>query len=152
MAIEFKGDEFLYLVEIPATAEPVATAKNVRPFNQTGGSTSIEADSVELDTKDKSGSDYGKISQSVSLEGVITEGDEFIDYIKKAIRAKEFVKIYEVNTRDLSAESGMYMITSFERDFSNGDFATYTLEGALNGKVNAETLEEVPTGAEVEPE
>lgn len=149
MAMEYKGDEFLYLVEIPSD---LGTAKNVRPFNQTGGSTSIEADSVELDTKDKSGSDYGKISQSVSLEGVITEGDEFVDYVKKAIRAKEFVKIYEVNTRDLSAESGMYMITSFERDFSNGDFATYTLEGDLNGKVNLETLEEVPTGAEVEPE
>lgn len=147
MAMEYKGDEFIYLVEIPAGELDTPPAKNIRPFNQTGGSTTIEADSVELDTKDKSGSDYGKISQSVSLEGILTEGDEFIDYIKKAIRAKEFVKIIEVNTRDLTAESGMYMISSFERSFANGDFATYTLEGSLNGKVNAETLEEVPEGA-----
>ena len=147
MAIEYKGDDFIYAVEIPATTEPVVAAKTIRPFNQTGGSTTIEADSVDLDTKDKSGSDYGKISQSVSLEGILTDGDEFIAFIKKAIREKQFVKIYEINTRTKEAESGMYMISSFERSFSNGDFATYTLEGELNGAVNVETLEEIPTGA-----
>ena len=148
MAIEYKGDEFIYAVEIPAGPEGTPEATIIRPFNQTGGSTTLEADSVDLDTKDKSGSDYGKISQSVSIEGILTEGDEFITYIKTAIREKKFVKIYEINTRTKDAESGMYMISSFERSFSNGDFATYTLEGSLNGPVDAATLEEIPTGAQ----
>lgn len=146
MAIEYKGDDFIYAVEVTQVGPP--TAKIIRPFNQTGGSTTMEADSVDLDTKDKSGSDYGKISQSVSIEGILTEGDEFITFIKTAMREKKFVKIYEINTKTLDAESGMYMISSFERSFSNGDFATYTLEGSLNGPVNAETLEEVPEGAQ----
>lgn len=145
MAVEYKGDEFIYAVAIndESTGETI-----IRPFNQTGGSTTIEADAVELDTKDKNGSDYGSVSQSVSLEGILTDGDEFIPFIKNAIRSKEFVKIYEINTRTLEAESGMYMISSFERSFANGDFATYTLEGSLNGVVNAETLSEIPAGSE----
>lgn len=139
MSVEYKGDQFIYAVEQSATV--------IRPFNQTGGSTSIEADSVELDTKDKTGSDYGKVSQSVSIEGIMTVDDPFIPFIKAAIRAKEFVKIYEINTETKAAESGMYMISSFEQTFANGDFATYTLEGTLNGVINAETLTVVPDGA-----
>lgn len=139
MAAEFRGDEILFAVEDAGGL--------LRPFNQTGGSKSIEADSIDLDTKDKVGSDYGKVSESVSLEGILTEGDTFIDFIKDAIRAKEFVKIYEINTRTLEAEHGMYMISSFDREYSNGDFATYSLEGSLNGVVTPETLLTVPTGA-----
>src|SRR5690625_6627654 len=95
MAIEYRGEEILFAVEIPAEEGETL----IRPFNQTGGSTSIEADEIELDTKDKTGSDYGKITQTISLEGIITEGDTFPDYVKKAIRNKGFVKVYEINTR-----------------------------------------------------
>ncbi|MBO0962022.1 phage major tail protein, TP901-1 family [Neobacillus sp. MM2021_6] len=146
MAIEYRGEEILFAVSIPpeTTGEPTI----VRPFNQTGGSTNISADSIDLDTKDKTGSDYGKVTQEVSLEGVLSEGDPFIPYIKKAIRKKEFVKIYEIDTRTKKAESGMYMISSFEKSFGNGDFATYSLSGSLNGEVTEETLTEVPEGAE----
>lgn len=143
MAAEYQGEDFLFAVEIPDTPD----AKMIRPFNQTGGSTNIEADEIELDTKDKTGSDYGKVTQTVSLEGILTEGDEFIDYVKKAIRNKGFVKIYEVNTRTLKAEHGLYMVTSFNREFGNGDFATYSLDGKLNGEICEETLEELPAGA-----
>lgn len=146
MGIEYRGEEILYAVEI----KDDVGEKLIRPFNQTGGSTSLSADEIELDTKDKSGSDYGKISQSVSLEGIITEGDEFVDFIKAAIRAKEFVKIYEVNTRTKEAESGLYMISTFDREYSNGDFATYSLDGALNGAITTETLTVIPDGAPAE--
>lgn len=146
MGIEYRGDEILYAVEI----KDDAGKKLIRPFNQTGGSTSLSADEIELSTKDKTGSGYGKITQSVSLEGIITEGDEFVDYIKAAIRGKEFVKIYEINTRTKESESGLYMISTFDRDYSNGDFATYTLDGALNGEVTSETLTVIPEGAPAE--
>lgn len=146
MAKEYRGEEILFAVAIPP--EVTGSDVMVRPFNQTSGSTSISADSIDLDTKDKTGSDYGKVTQEVSLEGVITEGDPFVDFIKKAIRKKQFVKIYEIDTRTKKAESGMYMISSFEKSFGNGDFATYSLSGSLNGDVTEETLTEVPDGAE----
>lgn len=143
MAIEYKGEETLFVVEID---DEVGTTL-VRPFNQTGGSTNLAADSIDLSTKDKSGSDYGNVTQEVSLEGIITEGDPFVDAMKKKIRAKEFVKIYEVNTRTKEAEYGMYMISAFDRDFAHGEFATYSLSGTLNGEVTEETLTEIPEGA-----
>lgn len=143
MAIEYKGEETLFVVEID---DEVGTTL-VRPFNQTGGSANIAADSIDLSTKDKSGSDYGNVTQEVSLEGIITEGDPFVDAMKKKIRAKEFVKIYEVNTRTKEAEYGMYMISAFDRDFAHGEFATYSLSGTLNGEVTEEELTEIPEGA-----
>jgi len=143
MAIEYKGEETLFVVEIEGDD---GTALH-RPFNQTGGSVNIAADSIELSTKDKTGEDYGDVTQEVSLEGIITEGDPFVDAIKAKIRAKEFVKIYEVNTRTKEAEFGMYMISAFDRDFAHGEFATYSLTGSLNGDVTEETLTEVPDGA-----
>ncbi|MEH7217004.1 phage major tail protein, TP901-1 family [Bacillus toyonensis] len=145
MAKEYRGDEYLFLVEIPP--ETTGEAVKYRFFNQTDGSISEESDAIELKTKDKSGSDYGDGSISVSLEGIITEGDSSIDYIKKSRRQKKFVKIYEVNTRTKKAEWGMYMISTFERTYSNGEFAKYSLEAALNGELTEETLTEIPTGA-----
>lgn len=143
MAVEFKGEEFLYLVEIPNGSG----STEYRLFNQTGGSTTSEADSIDLATKDKTGSDYGNVTQNVSIEGILTEGDEAVKYIKKAQRDKEFVKITEVNTRDLSTERGNYMISSFERSFSVGEHATYTIEGALNGPIEEGELSTIPDGA-----
>lgn len=143
MAIEYKGEETLFVVEIE---DEVGTAL-IRPFNQTGGSSNLASDSIDLSTKDRSGSDYGEVTQEVSLEGIITEGDPFVPEIKRKIRAKEFVKIYEVNTRTGIAESGMYMISAFDRDFAHGEFATYSLSGTLNGDVTEETLTEIPEGA-----
>lgn len=142
MAIEYKGEETLFVVELGNGAATLH-----RPFNQTGGSVNIAADSVELSTKDKTGSDYGDVTQEVSLEGIITEGDPFVDALKAKIRAKELVKIYEVNTRTNEAEHGMYMISAFDRDFAHGEFATYSLSGELNGEVTEETLTVIPDGA-----
>ncbi len=144
MAIEYRGEEILFAVAIP---EEVTGETIVRPFNQTGGSTNISADSIDLETKDKTGSDQRKVTQEISLEGIITEGDPFVDYVKDAIRAKEFVKIYEINTTTKEAEHGLYMISSFERSFGNSEFATYSLSGSLNGDITPETLTTVPEGA-----
>lgn len=143
MAIEYRGEETLFVVEI----EDDVGTKLIRPFNQTGGSVNIAADSIELATKDKTGSDYGDVTQELSLEGIITEGDPFVQEMKRKIRNKEFVKIYEVNTRTNEAEYGMYMISAFDRDFAHGEFATYSLTGSLNGGVTEETLTEIPEGA-----
>lgn len=139
----YKGEDFIFLVEI----ETDSGDKIVRPFDQTGGSVSISADELEIDTKDRAGSDYGKVTQTVSLEGNITEGDPFPKAVTKALREKKRVKIYEVNTRDMSAEYGLYMISSFDKEYSNGDFSTYSLEGTLFGEVCETALTAIPQGA-----
>lgn len=139
----YKGDEFLFLVEI----ETDNGTSIVRPFDQTGGGVSSSADEIELDTKDRSGSDYGKVTQTISLEGNLTEGDPFPKAVLKAQREKKFVKIYEVNTRDLTAEYGLYMISSFDKDYSNGDMSTYSLSGTLFGDVCETKLNRIPDGA-----
>lgn len=139
----YKGEEFLFLVEIE-TDEGKAV---VRPFDQTGGGVSSTADEIELDTKDRSGSDYGKVTQTISLEGNLTEGDPFPKAVLKAQREKKFVKIYEVNTRTLEAEYGMYMIGTFDKEYSNGDLSTYTLDGTLFGEICETTLNRIPEGA-----
>jgi len=143
VSVEFRGEEFLYLVEV----DDDGSSSNFRLFNQTGGSTTSDAEAIELATKDKSGSDYGDVSQSISIEGILTEGDTAIDFIRKAQRQKRFVKIIEVNTRTLDTEEGMYMISSFGRTFANGDHATYTIDGSLSGSITEGTLTELPDGA-----
>ncbi|SET69216.1 phage major tail protein, TP901-1 family [Oceanobacillus limi] len=148
MAAEYRGDEFLYLVEIEEEDGSGSTTKtDYRPFNQTNGSNSIEADSIDLNTKDKTGSDYSNVTESLSLEGVFTENDPAIPYIKKSIRQKKLVKITTVNTRTLDTEFGKYKLDSFEQSNSNGEFATYSLEATLNGDIQVGTLTEVPEGA-----
>lgn len=142
-AVEYRGEEFLYLVEV----EDGSGSTTHRPFNQTGGSSSIEADSIELDTKDKTGSDYGAVTESISIEGIMTEDDPAIKFIKQAIRSKLFIRIITVNTRDLSTEEGRYKIDSFEQSNANGEFATYTLGATLNGSLTEGELTELPDGA-----
>ena len=73
--------------------------------------------------------------------------DPFIPAIKKAIRNKKFVKIYEVDLITNKAEYGMYMVSSFERDYGHGDFATYSLDANLFGSPCETTLTEIPEGA-----
>lgn len=143
MAVEYKGAEFLYLVYI----EDDPSGADFRLFNQTDGSTSSSADEIELDTKDKTGTDYGSITHEISLEGILTEGDEGVAYITKSQRKKKLVKITEVNTRTSETEEGLYMITGVEKGYSNGEYATYSIDVALNGTIKEGTLEEVPEGA-----
>ncbi len=57
------------------------------------------------------------------------------------------MEIYEINMRTKEAEVGNYMITSFERSSSNGEFVSYSVEVKLSGSVRTETLTEIPKGA-----
>lgn len=139
MSVEFRGDEYLYLVNVDGVES--------RIFNQTDGSSSIEADSIELATKDKTGSDYGNVTETLSIEGVLTEGDPAIPFLRNAIRKKKLVTITELNTRDLTAETGLYKLDNFEKTNSNGEYSTYSLGASLNGEVTTSTLEEIPDGA-----
>src|SRR5690625_3336480 len=136
---KYKGEDTIYLVD--------AGDGLMRPFDQTGGSTSISADELEVSTKDRTGVDYGDITETRSFEGELVEGDEFIDAIKAAIRNKKFVEIYEVNLKTEKAEKGMHMINSFDLEYSHGDFATYSLDANLFGEVESITLTEIPEGA-----
>lgn len=140
---KYKGEDTLYLVEI----ETSEGTQLIRPFDQTGGGTSLSSDDIEVSTKDRTGTDYGNVTQTISLEGEIVEGDPFVDAMKKAIRNKQFVKIYEVNVLTKEAEYGMYKINTFDREFPNGESSTYSLEGALFGNVQETTLTEIPDGA-----
>lgn len=141
MAVEYKGSDFLYLVYVDDES------KEFRIFNQTDGSSDSSADEIELDTKDKTGSDYGKVTHTLSIEGILTEDDTALTFIKKAQRQKKFVKIIEVNTRTDETEEGMYMLTSVNMTYSNGDYATYSIDAALNGSITEGTIAEVPEGA-----
>lgn len=141
---KYKGEDFLFLVEIEdELGQPVLK----RFYDQTGGSRSISNDELEISTKDRTGSDYGDKTETVSLEGQLAHGDAAVKYVKHASRNRKYVKIYEVNTKTLEAEYGMYMISSFEPSYDHGDFATYSLEGSLFGDVCEMTLTEIPEGA-----
>lgn len=146
--IEYKGEEFLYLVEISTASGD----ELVRPFNQQEGSHSGEADSIDLASKDKSGSDYGNVTESLELNGILTQGDPFPKYAWGALRQKKMLPITKVNTRTLEAEKGLYKIDSFEESYSNGEFASYSLSATLNGDVTELTMTEaeVPDGAPAE--
>lgn len=141
MGVEYRGSDFLYLVYIPEDSEPF------RLFNQTSGSSDSSADEIELDTKDKSGSDYGSVTETISVEGILTEGDNAIKYVTKAQRKKEFVKIIEVNTKTEETEEGMYMLSSVNKSYDNGEYATYTIDATLNGSIKEDELNVVPEGA-----
>ncbi|MDM5188615.1 phage major tail protein, TP901-1 family [Bacillus sp. DX4.1] len=148
-APEFKGKETLYLIDIPQAA---GESKTVRLYNQTSGSRSIEAGEIELKTKDKSGSDYGDVTQSVSIEGVNTEGDEGLDYIEEAITNKVLVKIHEVSLRSATTtsfktKSGTFMLSSVELSHENEEFSKYSIEAKLNGGLTVGTITTIPAGA-----
>lgn len=143
MAIEYKGEDYLYLVKFKDTEGNTY----VRPFNQTDGSTSTSSDDIELDTKDKFETDYGKITQTVSFSGIRTKGDDSFPALRKSLRNKELITIVELDTKTLKGESGTYKLNSVDLDNGNGDNAEYSVEAVLQGEVSEVTLTEVPTGA-----
>src|SRR5690625_1473423 len=138
---KYKGEDTIYLVDLGDGL--------IRPFDQTDGSTSFDIEELEVSTKDRTGSDYGDVTETRSFEGELVLGDPFINAIKKAMRNKQFVKIYEVDLITNEAEYGMHMISNFDLSYSNGDFATYSLDATLFGNTHETTVteEEIPEGA-----
>lgn len=141
---KYKGQDFLTLIEV----EDELGEKSLKRFyDQTGGGTTIENDELDISTKDRKGSDYGDKTETRSLEGELVYGDDAVDYVKKAARNQKYIKIYDVDMKTKKSEYGMYMISSFEREYSHGEFATYSLEVTLYGDVCEEELTEIPDGA-----
>lgn len=139
-----RGDDFLIAAVIKDETNADVL---VRPFDQTDASHSVEADEIESASKDRTISDYGKVTETRSFEGIMAEGDPFPPAALKKLRSKEYIEIYEINKRTKKAEKGIYMITSFEKTASTGEFATYSLEVKLSGSVTEETLTTIPPGA-----
>lgn len=145
MAIEYIGSDILYLLSIPKTDGSGDTYE--RFFNQTDGNTSIDADDVELETKDKNETAYGKVSQTVSFGGIMTEGDEAFKALKVALRQKKYVSLVEFDRRTMEGEQGVYKLNSFEKDSGVGDNVALSIEATLSGEVTNVTLTEIPDGA-----
>ncbi|EAC6755219.1 phage major tail protein, TP901-1 family [Listeria monocytogenes] len=143
MALEYTGSDIIYLVTITGDAGE----KYVRPFNQTDGNTSVSADDVELETKDKSETGYGKVSQTVSFGAIMTTGDVAFPFLLKALRKKQYVPITELDIKTKKGEKGLYKLNSFERDNGNGDNVQLSVEAALSGEITEVTLTEIPDGA-----
>jgi len=144
MALEYKGDDFLYLLRINKTGD---VFDMYRFFNQTDGSRTIEADDIELTTKDKTGSDYGSVTENVTIEGVFTQNDPAIKFVTKAIRNKELVEIIRLDVRTKETEEGLYKLNNIEQTDSVGEFASYSIDATLNGSIKEGELAEVPEGA-----
>lgn len=136
---KYKGEDFLYLVDLGDGL--------IRPFDQTGGSTSISSDDLEVSTKDRTGVDYGDVTEERSFEGDLVYGDPFIDGAKDAIRNKRFIEIYEVDLKNNKAEKGIHKINNFELSYDHGDFATYSMDASLFGDIQKIELTEIPEGA-----
>ena len=136
---KMKGEDVLYLVDLGDGL--------IRPFDQTGGSTSITSDDLEVSTKDRTGVDYGDITEVRSFEGDLVHGDPFIKSAKRAIRNKRFIEIYEVNLITKEAEKGIHKVNTFDLSYDHGDFATYSLDASLFGDVEEIELTEIPEGA-----
>src|SRR5699024_2612267 len=136
---KMKGEDVLYLVDLGDGL--------IRPFDQTGGSTSITSDDLEVSTKDRTGVDYGDNTEERSFEGDLVHGDPFIKGIKQAIRNKRFIDVYEVNLITNEAEKGLHKINTIDLSYDHGDFATYSLVATLFGDVEEIELTEIPEGA-----
>src|SRR5690554_6355041 len=134
-----EGEDVLYLVDVGDGLVP--------PLNETGLSTSISSDDLDVSTKDRTGVDYGDITEERSFEGDLVHGDQFVKGVKQAIRNKRFIEIYEVNLVTNEAEKGLHKISSFDLSYDHGDFATYSLDATLFGDVEEIELTEIPEGA-----
>lgn len=143
MSLEYQGSDKLYIVAIPGENGD----KHMRPFNQTDGTTSIEADDVELETKDKNETAYGKVSQTVSFGQIMTKGDPAYPYLKKALRNKQYVSIVDLDKKTLEGEQGTYKLNSYEEDNGVGDNVSISIEASLSGELKEVKLTTLPDGA-----
>src|SRR5699024_10307431 len=117
---KYKGEDTLYLVDLGDGL--------IRPFDQTSGSTSFDIDELEVSTKDRTGVDYGDVTETRPFEGEIVEGDPFIDGVKEAIRSKKFIDIYEVNLKTNKSEKGDRKSTRLNSSHVSISYAVFCLK------------------------
>lgn len=141
MAI-LKGQEIVYAVRITE-----GTEETLRVLYQTSGGRSKSRDEIEISTKDLDGVDYGKKSESISFEGLLSTNDPALEQLEKHIDDATFAEILEININTLDAKVGTYMVSSFDVDYPDDDSATYSFEAKLVGNTTKETLTKVPDGA-----
>lgn len=141
-----KGSNIVFAVRFTDGVE-----QTLRVLNQTGGSRSKERDEIELNTKDIEGSDYGKKTETISFEGLVTKDDGALEHLETALDDALYVEILEVNIETKEAKVGTYMISSLEYDYSDDESATYSFEAKLSGEITAETLTVVPAGDTITP-
>lgn len=139
-----KGDKIVYAIRFK---DETSSEKMLRVLYQTSGSRSISADEVEISTKDIDGTDYGKVTESISFEGLLGTDDPALEQMKAHIKGKKFAEILEINIDTLKAEVGKYMISSLDFEYPDDESATYSFDAKLSGVTTDETLTEVPEGA-----
>lgn len=142
MAI-LKGQEVVFAVRFTDETEEAT----LRVLYQTSGSRSKTRDEIEISTKDIDATDYGKKSESITFEGLMSTDDPALAQLEKHIDDATFAEILEININTLEAKVGKYMISSFDVDYPDDESATYSFDAKLTGNTTKETLTTVPEGA-----
>ena len=143
MAI-LKGDKIVYAIRF---TDEESAEQTLRVLYQTSGGRSISSDEVEISTKDIDGSDYGKITETISFEGLVSTDDPALEQLEAHLKGKKFAEILEINIDTLKAKAGKYMISSLDFEYPDDESATYSFEATLIGNTTEETLTEAPEGA-----
>lgn len=138
MAI-LKGQEIVYAVRF--------ADETLRVLYQTSGGRSKSRDEIDVATKDIDGTDYGKKTETISFEGLMSSDDPALEQLEKHIDDATFAEILEININTLEAKVGTYMVSSFDVEYPDDDSATYSFEAKLVGNTKKETLVEIPEGA-----
>lgn len=143
MAI-LKGQEIVYAVRFKGV-DPEDTT--LRVLYQTSGGRSKSRDEIDVATKDIDGTDYGKKTETISFEGLMSDNDPALTQLEKHIDDATFAEILEININTLDAKVGTYMLSSFDVEYPDDESATYSFEAKLIGNTTKETLTVLPTGA-----
>lgn len=143
MAI-LKGQEVVFAVRFTDSQSAIET---LRVLYQTSGGRSKSRDEVEISTKDLDGVDYGKKTETISFEGLMSTDDPALTQLEKHIDDATYAEILEININTLEAKVGTYMVSTFDVDYPDDESATYSFEAKLIGNTTVETLTAVPEGA-----
>lgn len=143
-----KGSNVVFAVRF---TDELSAEQTLRVLNQTAGSRSKERDEIEINTKDIEGSDYGRKTETISFEGLITTDDGALAYLESCVDDALYAEILEINIETKLAKVGTYMVSSLEYDYSDDESATYSFEAKLSGVTAEETLVTVPVGDTLTP-
>lgn len=135
-----KGKDVVFAVRVPDD-------QTLRVLYQTDGGRSKEREEEEINTKDIDAVAYGKKTETISFEGLLSNEDPALKSLEQAIDDAEYAEILEINTKTLEAKVGMYMVSNFDVTFPNDESATYSFDAKIIGNTRNETLTEVPEGA-----
>lgn len=143
MAI-LKGQDKVFAVRF---TDGESAEQTLRVLYQTSGGRSKSRDEIDIATKDIDGTDYGRLTETISFEGLVSTDDPALEQLEKHIDDATFAEILEININTLEAKVGSYMISSFDVEYPDDDSATYSFEARLIGTTTTETLATVPGGA-----